>query len=94
MNMTICIPGITFEITDADKMDTACEMVNVFMSKMFYEDEYKNNILTIYKDGETMIEIALTTNSDNDSLQGFTISNEWYCLPDALDVVTNMITDN
>lgn len=80
MNMTICIPGMTFEITDANKIDTACEMAQVLMNKMFYADEYKNDILTVYKDGETMTEITLMPNPDNETLQGFKISNEWFCL--------------
>lgn len=88
--MTINVPGMEIKVTDLSKMNLASTIVDEIMDRIFYEEELKNNVITVHK-GEEILEIMLSKNPDNGILKGFSISGKWYCLPDAKDVVTNFI---
>lgn len=93
MNMRIYAPGIEITITGTNKVDTACDVVSTIMERIFYDDELKNDVITMHKESGDILEIMLRPNPENGILKGFNVQNKWLCLPDAKDVARNFIAD-
>lgn len=91
--LSIYAPGLGVEITDKSKVDFACEIAKYIMGNIFYNNELSHDIITIHKDGEIIAEIMLRPNPDNGILKGYMVKNKWYCLPDAYDVICNIIAE-
>ena len=91
--LAIYAPGVAVEITDKSKIDFACEIAKSIMEKIFYNDELARDVITIHNDGEIIAEIMLRPNPNNGILKGCMVKNKWYCLPDAYDVICNIIAE-
>lgn len=91
--LSIYAPGIEVRITNKSKVDFACEVVQTIMENIFYNDELKHDVITIYNDRKIVAEIMLRPNPDNGVLNGFMIRNRWNCLSDAYDVISNVIAE-
>lgn len=94
MRATIYAPGIRIEITDPNKVNIVCDMIDIILDTIFYDTKLKNDVMTIHdKSGDCIVEAILKPNPENGIMKGFSIRNKWYCLPDAKDSVHNIITE-
>lgn len=91
--LSIYAPDIEVGITDKSKINFACEVVKTIMGNIFYNEELRHDVITIHNDGIIVAEIMLRPNPNNGILKGFMIKNQWYCLPDAYDVISNVIAE-
>lgn len=82
------------KITDVNKVNFACNAATSIMDSIFYEDELKNDVITVHSsEGYCIAEVSLRANPENGMLKGFMVLNKWYCLPDAKDVIENIISE-
>lgn len=91
MNMMIHTPGLGITVTDTNKIDLACKIASSLMEQIYYEDDLKNDVVTVHKENECILEIVLRLNPDNGIMKGFRIQNKWFSLADAKHIVTNFI---
>lgn len=91
--LSIIAPGIECKFTDssAANISTACSLAQTIIDRMIYEEESAHDVMTIHgEDGGIMAEVYA---KDKAGQTGILVKNKWYCLPDAADVVSNMISD-
>ena len=48
--LLIHAPGIGITITDINKVNIACELVDSIIERIFYDDELKNDVITVHKE--------------------------------------------
>lgn len=91
--LSIIAPGIDFKFTDnsAGIINTARSLAQTIIVRMIHEEKHSHDVMTIHgEDGGIMAEVYA---KDKDGQTGILVKNKWYCLPDAADVVSNMISD-
>lgn len=91
--LSIIAPGIECKFTDSSSanISTACSLAQSIIDRMIYEEERSHDVMTIHDEaGDIMAEVYSKNNAGQ---SGILVKNEWYCPPDAADVVTNMISD-
>lgn len=94
MTIKIYAPGIDVKITDSNKNWIVCDIIESIMNSIFYENELCHDVISIHNDkSDCIAEVILKPNPENGFLKGFTVNNRWYCLPDAKDVVKNIILE-
>jgi len=92
MGISIYAPGIKVEVTDVSKVNCACKAAGSIMDNIFYENELSHDVITIHDSkGDCIAEVALRPDPFNGFIKGFEVVNKWYCLPEAKDVVSNII---
>lgn len=93
MEILIYAPGIEVKVTEVNKVKILCDIVKSIMNTIFYEPELSHDVMTIHNENQCIAEVMLRPNPENGIIKGFYIRNKWYCLPDAIDVVMNIITN-
>lgn len=86
-------PGVEVGITDKGKVKFACEVVKIIMGNIFYNNELTHDVITIHNDGVLVAEIIVKPNPVNGILKGCSVRNQWYCLTDAYDIVSDIIAE-
>lgn len=90
-NITISVPGIEVKLTDTSKTSIVFNTVASIMESIYRNGEMSHDVMVIFGGDEIAVEVILKANPQNDKLKGFTISGDWYCLPDAENVIYNII---
>lgn len=65
-------------------MNLCSEMVRTLLNALIWQDEVE--LVEVKHSDETLLEIA-------EGGEGVNVSGHWYCLPDAVDVVTDYISN-
>lgn len=91
--LSIIAPGIECKFTDnsAVNINTACSLAQNIIDRIAYEEESAHDVMAIHGDDGSIV--AEVYAKDKSGQSGFSVDGKWYCLPDAADVVTNMISD-